>query len=247
MKKIVLILMVLAVVLDSFSAHARQLTTKIVKDVNLRIAFQSCSGCWGLDVYPDNESLTETNEMNNEGWMGPLYAAGGRKIRIGTNYLKITPGGTWEVVAYTDNISQIELPYNWYEMSPNQKIGWIESHSGLFSDVDLDNDGRPDLNMPIKIRSEGIHGFEDGIGWGFPATVGSEISDEDWQGDSAQFSYVGEKIMETEFGYPLTRVAKIGVTDLRYLGRVQIRYGIYEGLAGDELYTGKIYYELRGN
>ncbi len=247
MKKITVFILIFALNMESFCVWAQPQIAKKVKQVYINVRFQQHPGQWGLKVYPDAVSAIETNEMNNEGWMGPLYAAGTRKIRIGTNYLEIIPGGTWEVVAYTDSIGQMGFPSYFSELNDRQKQAWIESHGGLFCDVDFDNDCRPDLCMPIKIRSEGVHGLEDVDNDMNPYPIGSEIDNDKWTGEYEGFYYVPEKAVESVLGLPLRRVARIMDTDLSATGRIQIRYGIFEGWAGDGLYTGTIYYELRGN
>jgi len=252
MKKIAVILLIFVLSIDSVSIYAQIKTVIEVKDVNIHVKFQqSPAAAWDLGIYPDATSFMETNEVNNEGWIGPLMATGTRKIRIGTNYLEIRVAGTWEVVAYTDNFGLYGYPTDpnfigWEYWPRERNMAYIESFSGLHSQ-DNDIDGMPDLHLPIKVRSEGICGIEDINNEGIPYPIGSEISDRDWQGDTAQFSYVGEKAMETLLGYPLTRIARIGLTDLNNMERIQIRYAIHEGWAGKEIYTGIIYYELRGN
>ncbi len=205
---------------------------------------------WVLGVYADATTSTPASEINKEGWSGQLDAAGTRKIRVGTNYLEIAVSGTWEVVTYMDNIKDYTKPANWGSLSDADKLKWIDPRTGLKVAKDVDNDGTPDSILPMKVRSEGIHGGEDLDPSNVPYAIGSVITDNDYSHDElAVFSYIPDKALEDELtvDQPLTKVAKLGTTDLSKTGRVQVRYGIYEALAGDETYTGTIYYELRGN
>jgi len=220
---------------------------KATKTVGITINVQP--GEYGLWVYGDSTSDTQVSEMNNEGYLGPIFAGGERKLRVGTNYLKIKVGGTWELVTYTDYIGTIGLPVAneatgqkaWADMTPTQKVAWVEAHSGLGA---VSN---PDVRMPVKVRSEGIQGGEDLDNEGNIIQIGDEITTEEWQDDAAEFSYIPEKVNETELGALPVKVAKIVLTDLTTMGRIQLRYGINEAFAGNETYTGTIYYELRGN
>lgn len=257
MKKLAGLMALMLLIGVTFSSYA-QMTTKSSDSVNIIMRFMEDPGKqWLVKVYQDATSDNEAIEINNEGWMGPVFAAGDRKIRIGTNYLDVKVKGTWELLAYTDHISRLGLPDEWDEMDNDAKALWVSKLTGLYAENDLDNDGEyGDLFLPIKVRSEGVQGYEDVIDPKanpvVPYNVGDVIGlDKDgnpmWDTNTAQFSYLADKSAETLYGQPLTRIGIIGATDLVALDRIQVRYGINEAQAGKETYKGTIYYELRGN
>lgn len=188
--------------------------------VGLSLSFTS-TGNYTIDVV--DAGGTSITDVDTTG--ASLDAAGTDKILVGKAYLDVSVGGTWEIVTYTDNLAGT----NPVDVTP----ALIEANGGLLHDT-------LDLNIPLKIRTEGIEGAAT------TDAVGAALTDNQYT-VTGEYGYVPELVDETVLGNGPKVIAQIGLTPSSVLDLMEVAFAVDESTAGSGNYATTIYFDVRGN
>ncbi len=205
------------------------------EDVNLNMSVTFSSGTFSFDIvdstttaYTTGDSIIAADIVG----AGVLEAGGTDNVLIAKVWLDAETGGTYEIVTYTDNITNqsISYPTNWATMLPAQQEAWVGERGGLQQNAEY--------FLPLKVRSEVDAGANTQV-------VGDSIAAIDFTGDAAVYGYVTELANETVLGGTLKVLAATPAVVEDSVK--EVAFGINEAAAADGAYSTTIYFELRHN